>query len=82
MIGDGPGLEQLGDLRSEVLADARDRKPFGRAEIGNALGRVDDGFGGVAVRADLERVFRLDFQQVPDLRENAGDGLIVHRCER
>ena len=37
-----------------------------------------DGFGGVAVGADAERILPVDFEQVGGLVENAGDGFVVH----
>ena len=37
-----------------------------------------DGVGGVAVRADLERVLVLDFEEIADLSEHARDRQIVH----
>jgi hypothetical protein len=40
---------------------------------------VRDGVGGVAVRADLEGVLPLDFEQIADLGEHAGDDEVVHR---
>ena len=52
---------------------------FGFAdEVGNLLGLSFDGFGGVAVGADAERVSAVDFEQVGSFVENAGDSLVVH----
>ena len=46
---------------------------------GDALRQVRDRLRGVAVRADLERVLALDFEQIADLGDDAGDGEVVHR---
>ena len=53
-------------------------EPFGRGERGDALGMVRDGLGGVAIRADLERVLVLDLEEIADLGEDACDGEVVH----
>ncbi len=52
-------------------------QPLRRRQVGDALGGVRDGLRRVAVRADLERVLALDFEQVADLGEHAGDGEVV-----
>ena len=77
VIGDRAGVDELADLRGEVLADAGDREPLRRGQVGEALGGVGDGLGGVAVRADLERVLALDLEKIADLGEDAGDGEVV-----
>ena len=52
---------------------------FGLADdVRDLLGLSFDGFGGVAVGADAERVSAVDFEQVGSFVENAGDGLVVH----
>ena len=77
MIGDGAGLDELADLRGEVLADAGNREPLRRRQVGDPLRSVGDRLRCVAVGADLERVLALDFEQVADLGEDTGDGQIV-----
>ena len=47
-------------------------------DVGNLLGLSFDGFGGVAVGANAERVSAVDLEQVGGFVENAGDGLVVH----
>ena len=47
-------------------------------DVGDLLRQGFDGFGGVAIRADAERVLAVDFQQVGGFEENARDGFVVH----
>ena len=79
MIGDGAGVDELADLRGEILADARQCRagPPG-VERGDAVGMMRDGLRGVAIRADLEGVLVLDLEQIADLGEHARDGEVVH----
>ena len=50
-------------------------------EVGDPHAGVGDRGGGVAVRADLERVVALQLEQVGDLVEHAGDrGLSITGC--
>ena len=72
------GLGNLADLRSQILADAGDGAELLFAEIGKLVGRVRDGLGRVPVRANLERVLALDFEEIGDLREDARDGQVFH----
>ena len=73
-----PVVADLEDLRGEVLADARDRAELGVGHGRERLGGVGDDLRGVAVCADLERVLRLDFEQVGDLAEQACDCEVFH----
>ena len=79
MVAAGAGVDELADLRRQIFPDAGDAEPFRRGEGGDALREVRDRLRGVAVRADLERVLALDFEQIADLGEDAGDGEVVHR---
>ena len=47
-------------------------------EVGQPLGGARHALSGVAVRADLERVLRLDLEQVGNLAEQACNGEIIH----
>jgi len=47
-------------------------------QLREAFGGMNDGFRRVSIRANLERVFTLDLQQVADLGQDPGDGEIVH----
>ena len=51
-------------------------------QCGQPLGGVRDRVGGVAVRANLERVLALDLEQVGDLGEDARDGEVVHESAK
>ena len=77
MVGDGAGLDELANLGGEILADAGDREPLGRREVGDPLGGVGDRLRGVAVCADLERVLALDFEEIADFGEHTRDGQVV-----
>ena len=92
MVG-GKLLESPGDTRSpvstisrifaaEILADAGDRAQLRFAERGEPLGGVRDGLRGVPVRANLERVLALDFEEIGDLSEDARDGQVFHDSTR
>ena len=47
MVGDGARVDELDNLGVEIPADAGDRQPRGRRELGDALGGVRDGFGAL-----------------------------------
>ncbi len=68
----------LADLRGQVLADAGNRAKLAVGAGGELVGGVGDGFSGVAVRAYLERVFVLDFEEIGDLIKNARDTDVFH----
>jgi hypothetical protein len=72
------GLQEGADLPGEVLADAGQFVQFLRRHLGQGLGKVADGAGGVAVGADPERVLPLEVQQVRHLLESLGDLGVFH----
>ena len=79
VVGNRAGLDELADLRGEVLADAGNaRGAAAGVRSASRSASVSDGFRGVAVRANLERVLALDLEQVADLGQDAGDGEVVH----
>ena len=82
VIRHAAGLDQFPDARVEVLADSRDREPFGWRQIGDTYRRVRDRLRGVAIRADLERVLGLDLEQVANLGEDARDGEVLEAHRR
>ena len=59
---------------AEILADPGDAETIGRRERGDGVAEVQNRIRGVSVRADLERVLVLDFEQVADLGEHSGEG--------
>ena len=73
------GVGDLADARGEVLADAGNLAQPGRVERRELVRMVGDDVGAVAIRANLERVVVLDFQQVGDLAEDARDGQVIQR---
>ena len=79
VIRDDARVDELANLRGEVLADAGQGQPIRRRERGDAVGMVRDRFRGVAIRADLERVLVLDLEQVADFRQHACDCEVVHQ---
>src|SRR5229473_2772031 len=71
---------RVGDFantRREVLADARDFPQSGDVEEGELIRMVGDDVGGVAIRANLERVLALDFEEIGDLSEKMRDCGII-----
>ena len=82
MVRYGAGLDELADLGVEVFADPLDREPFRGREVRDPLGGVRDGFRGVAVGADLERVLALDLEEVADFGKHTRDSQVVeaHGC--
>ena len=78
VIGDAAGIDQLADLRGEVLADPRKLEPFPGRERRDTIGMMRDGLRGVAICPDLERVLVLDLEKIADLGEDPRDGEIVH----
>ncbi len=72
------GLGNLADFRRQILADAGNRAQLLFVEMGERFGRVRDRLGRVPVRANLERVLALDFEQIGDFREDARDGQVFH----
>ncbi len=77
VITDHAGVDELADLGAEVLTDAGDCEPCCGRQVGDPLGGMRDGLGGVAIRADLERILALDLEQVADFGKDARDGEIV-----
>ena len=63
-----------------AFADASDGEHLFRLadEIRDLLRLSFNGFGGIAVRANAERIRSIDLEQVGGFVENAGDGLVVH----
>ena len=78
MIRDRAGLDELPDLRGNVTADPRQRQALGPRQPGDATRFMRDGLAGVAVSADLEWILSLDFEQVADFSQDAGDREILH----
>ena len=78
VICDQARLDQLADLRREILADAW----YGEALCGREVRETLSGLGcrvsGVAVRANLERVVVLDLEKVADFGQDASDREVVH----
>ena len=72
-------LDQLADLGRDLLADAGQLPQGGGVEPLDPVGRVRDGIGRVAVRADLERVLGLDLEQVGNLAEHPRDRQVIQR---
>ena len=75
-----PFLKHLLHVQQHALADAGNGQHFlGFADqVGDLLRLRFNGFGGVAVRADAERILAVDFEQVGGFIENAGNGFVVH----
>ncbi len=74
VIAHRAGLDQLADLRGDVLADARQRQALGRRHLRHSRGLVRNGLAGIPVRPDLERVLPFDLEEVADLGEDARNG--------
>ncbi len=79
--GQRAGRDQRGDFFGQVLADPLE--PIERLlgishDVGDRLGQVVDGPGGVAIGADPERVRPLKLQQVGDLFKDGGDFVVGH----
>ncbi len=78
VIRNGAGIDKFADLGGEILADPRQREPFGRGRARRSIGMMRDVLRGVAIRANLERVLVLDFEEIANLGEDPRDGEIVH----
>jgi hypothetical protein len=74
------GFGDFADPRRQVLADAGDFAQPGRIERRELVRMVGDDVGGVAVRADLERILVLDLEEIGDLLEHARDGVVIQRA--
>jgi hypothetical protein len=78
VIRAGSRVDQLANLGGEVFPDTRQLAQLLLVEALHGAGPRGKGFGGAAVRTDLEGILALDLQQVCDLRENAGNRLVIH----
>ena len=73
------GFDDLADLLRQLLADAgQGGQVFTRDHhFGQGVRQRLDGARGVAVGADAEGVRFVDLEQVGDLQENGGDGVVA-----
>jgi hypothetical protein len=71
-------VSAISRIFGQVLADAGNRAKLAVGAGGEFVGGVGDGFSGVAVRPDLERVLVLDLEEIGDLIENARDTDVFH----
>ena len=72
------GVDDFADAGGQVATDSGQGAESRLVEGGHGRRLGSDGFGGVAVRANLERVVASNLEQVPDLEEQAGDSGVVH----
>ena len=72
------GLGDLAHLLREVAADAGDLQQAGSSRSARRSAARGHAVGGVTVRPDLERVLRLDLEQVGNLPEQACDREVIH----
>ena len=82
MIGGRSGVDELPDPRGQVFADARNLAQLCVGDAPNRVGPGGDRFAGRAIRANLEGVVTLDFEQVGDLSKNLRDRAIIHAPDR
>jgi hypothetical protein len=68
----------LANLRRKLFSDAGNSAQLLFGEVGELVGGVRNRLGRVSVRADLERIFTFDFEQIGDLGEDARDDQIFH----
>src|SRR4029079_1485283 len=73
-----PALDDLADPLCEVLADPRQPLQRRVIQFGHARGLGGNRVGGVAVRADLERVVGPNLQHTGGLAEQTGDRDVFH----
>src|ERR1700752_4972288 len=77
MIRRATGVGDFADLRREILADAGNLLETLGVERRHRVRMIRDDVAGVAIRADLERVFALNLEQIGDLPENPRDGCVI-----
>ena len=71
------GARDLANASGEVLADAVPAAQRGFIEIGHGFGGMRHDVGGVAIRANLERILALQLEQIGDLEQRARHRLVV-----
>jgi hypothetical protein len=72
------GVDELADLRREILADPGNAEAIGGRQGGGRIAQMCERVRGVSVRADFERVLVLDFEEIADLGKHARDGEVIH----
>ena len=74
-LGQMAARDHLGDLRGQILANARQIVEIGAARdhVGGLLAQAAQHAGGVAVGANAERILLLDLENVGRLVEGASD---------
>jgi len=78
VIGAAACVDEFADLRREILADPGNAEPIGGGQRGDRVAQVRQSIRGVSIRADLERVLVLDFEEVADLGKHARNGEVFH----
>ena len=72
------GVDQLANLFREILANSRKLVKLLVVHPRDRIGPRGDGVGGGSVRADLERVFAFDLEQVGDFGKDLRDWPVIH----
>ena len=75
-----PGLDDVGDLAGQILADPRQLRQIasGFQQASDRLGQALDRARGTTVGADAKLVLALDLQEFGGLIEHGGDFRILH----
>src|SRR5262245_22584795 len=81
------GRRNLADLAGEIFPDARNLAQRWFVELGQLVGMIARDIDDVPIGANLERILALDFEEVCNLLEDAGDRGVIQpeglpsRCE-